>query len=144
MLQRLALRRHQQHPPARLHRDRFKGGKHRFRFEHHARTAAIGLIVNLAVAIGGVIAGVVGVQLGDAGMEGATDHPQAAKAVEHLRHQAHHIQPEAAHEAGLLTRRISEQNWEPCSCSPFQISRLRSRRLGLVKLIDSSMRSSPS
>ena len=88
----LALGAHQQHPPPRQHGDGPEGGIHRFGFEHHARATAVGLVVDLAVLVGGVIAGIVGVELGDASAKGPADHPQPQQGRKGLRGQAHHIE----------------------------------------------------
>ena len=91
LLQRAALGAHQQHPPPRQHRNRLHRGIHRLWFEHHAGTAAVGLVVDFAVFVGGEIAGVVGVERGDAGSKGPADHPQIQQRRKGLRCQAHHI-----------------------------------------------------
>ena len=99
--QRLALGRHQQHPAPRSERNRLEGSEHRLRLEHHARTTAVGLIVNLAVAIGGVIARVVQMQLCPPSSEGSADHPKFSKWRKRLRRQADHVQAIGRHGSGL-------------------------------------------
>ena len=76
LLQGLPLRTHQQHPPPGQHRNRFKGGISRFWLQHHPGATPIGDVIHLAVLVGGVVAGIVEVQLGNASSKGTTDHPQ--------------------------------------------------------------------
>ncbi len=77
--------------------DRLHRGEHRFRLQHHAGAAAVGLIVHLAVAVGSEIAGIVEMQLSDAATEGTADHPQLEQRGKGLRRQAHHIEAIGRH-----------------------------------------------
>ena len=106
LLQRPPLGRHQQHPGALLPGNRLHCRKHRLGLEHHAGTAAIGHIVHLAVAVGGEIARIVEMQLGDAAAEGATDDAEIRQGGEGLGSQAHHIEAVGRH--GRSGRRLRD------------------------------------
>ena len=65
----------------------------------NAGTAPVGLVVHLAMAIRGEVPGVMQMQLGDARVEGTTDHPQLQQRSKRLRRQAHHIKAIGRHAA---------------------------------------------
>ena len=104
LLQGAALGTHQQHPPPRQHGERLHRRIHRFGLEHHAGAAAIGLIVDFAVAVCREIAWVMDVQLGDAGTEGPPDHSEAEQRREGLRRQAHHVESHQFSQPGPRSR----------------------------------------
>ena len=81
----LTLGTHQQDTAAHPRRYRLKGSKNRLWLEHHAHSAPIGQIIDLAIAIRGVITGVMGVEFSDAGSEGTANHPKLPKGLESLR-----------------------------------------------------------
>ena len=81
----LTLGTHQQDTAAHPHWNRLKGSKNRLGLEHHAHSAPVGQIIDLAIAIRGVITGVMGVEFSDAGSKGTSNHPKLPKGLESLR-----------------------------------------------------------
>src|SRR5205807_10622274 len=74
---------HQDHRAMIRHPDRFHGLDHRLWFHHHPRTAAERHIVDLSMAVAGVRAKIVRMQLDQATLNGAGDHSL-------LKHRAEH------------------------------------------------------
>src|SRR5438093_9559778 len=72
---------------------RFHRGEHRLGLQHHARSAAVGFVVHLAMPVGGEIADVVDPHVDDAGPDGLAQQALAQRALDDGGEDGEHVDP---------------------------------------------------